>query len=146
MPNSTNNHTPATGARIPEEPNLFPNFPGMSQKDKDSFNVLDEPYKLGPDSLVQDGIPRGNIIKYHWASERIFPGTERDYWLYILTQYNGSQPACLMVFQDGETEYLGPNINVPVVFDNLINKRDMPVTIGLFVNPGDTLVSASWSV
>jgi len=46
------------------------------------------------------------------------------------------QPACLMAFQDGES-YLGPDIQVPTVFDNLIHKGEMPVTIGLFVNPGD---------
>ena len=41
-----------------------------------------------------------------------------------------------MIFQDG-ADYLGPSVNAPVVFDNLIHKRSMPVTIGLFVNPGD---------
>jgi enterochelin esterase-like enzyme len=94
------------------------------------------PYRLGPDSLPQEGAPRGTVTKYHWRSEHVYPGTERDYWLYIPLQYDGSQPACLMVFQDGQG-YLGPDIKVPIVFDNLIHKQEMPITIGLFVNPGD---------
>lgn len=53
-----------------------------------------------------------------------------------------------MVFQDGhkyvnvEQEY-----RVPVVFDNLIARREMPVTIAVFVNPGhhgDTLPENPW--
>ena len=66
-----------------------------------------------------------------------FPGTVRDYWVYVPKQYDGSRPACLMVFQDGGG-YVGTNgtWRVPWVFDNLIAKKEMPVTIGVFVNPG----------
>lgn len=96
----------------------------------------DEPYILGPDSAAQVGVPHGEVAQYHWRSEQVYPGTERDYWLYIPKQYNPAQCACLMVFQDGES-YLDPEVNVPVVFDNLIHKQEMPVTVGLFVNPGD---------
>jgi enterochelin esterase-like enzyme len=82
-------------------------------------------------------VPRGAISAHRWVSERIFPGTARDYWLYVPQQYDGSRPACLMVFQDGEREYLGPHIAVANVFDNLIQRGEMPLTIGLLVNPGD---------
>ena len=95
-----------------------------------------EPYTLGPDLVVQEGIPRGDVSQYHWKSEHVYPGTERDYWLYIPKQYHAAQPACLMVFQDGGL-YLDPNVHVPVVFDNLIHQQEMPVTVGLFANPGD---------
>ena len=37
-----------------------------------------------------------------------------------------------MVFQDGA----GAKDFVPPVFDNLIAKRDMPVTVGIFIQPG----------
>jgi enterochelin esterase-like enzyme len=113
---------------------------GMSQKDEAIFNLSvsgDEPYTLGPDSLAQAGVPRGEVTKYHWKSVTIYPGVERDYWLYIPQQYDAARPACLMVFQDGEG-YLGPDVNVPIVFDNLIRQGDMPVAIGLFVNSGDS--------
>ena len=109
-----------------------------SEKDQAGFKrskSRDEPYMLGPDSTAQDGVPRGEVTKYHWTSTQIYAGTERDYWLYIPQQYDGTRPACLMVFQDGGL-YIGPDINVPIVFDNLIHQQAMPVTIGLFLNPG----------
>jgi enterochelin esterase-like enzyme len=94
-------------------------------------------YKLGPDSMPQDGVPQGEVIKAHWKSEKVYPGTERDYWIYVPKQYADATPACLMVFQDG-SDYVRTNgeIRVPIVFDNLIHKKEMPVTIGLFINPG----------
>ena len=94
------------------------------------------PYTLGPDSTVQDGTPRGTLTQHHWISTAIYPGVERDYWVYVPRQYDGSRPACLMIFQDAQL-YLGPEANIPVAFDNLIHRGDMPLTIGLFVNPGD---------
>ena len=105
-------------------------------KDLPAFAAGAEPYTLGPDSLPQRGVPSGEVIQQRWVSNHIYPGTVRDYWLYIPQQYNPARPACLMVFQDGAL-YVGPDCNTPTVFDNLIHKGDMPVTIGLFVNPGD---------
>ena len=99
---------------------------------------LDEPYRLNSDSLVKDGVPQGKITKYQWKNSKIYPGTSRDYWIYVPNQYKPSEPACLMVFQDGELYLNSPNIIAPtVVFDNLIHSGDMPVTIGIFINPGD---------
>ncbi len=95
-----------------------------------------EPYILGVESTVQEGVPRGEVTQYSWTSDSIYPGTERDYWLYVPQQYDGTRPACLMVFQDAQL-YLSPKVNIPVAFDNLIHQHDMPVTIGLFVSPGD---------
>lgn len=94
------------------------------------------PYTLGPDSTVQQGVPRGDIHQHRWANSGIYPGVERDYWVYVPKQYDASRPTCLMVFQDAPL-YLGPEAQVPTVFDNLIHKGDMPVTIGLFVSAGD---------
>ncbi len=109
------------------------------EKDRAAFAAnmaLDEPYTLGPDSFPQAGVPSGVVTKHHWISTSIYPGTQRDYWLYVPQQYDGTSPACLMVFQDGD-QYLGPQVSTAVVFDNLIHKGEMPVTIGLFVDPGD---------
>ena len=94
-------------------------------------------YRLGPDSMPQDNVPRGRLIGPRtWASD-IFPGTTRNFWIYVPAQYDGSRPACVMVFQDGES-YTRTNgdYRVPIVFDNLIHKKEMPVTIGIFINPG----------
>ncbi len=94
------------------------------------------PYPHGPDSQRQPGVPVGAVTKSTWLSE-IFPGTVRDYWVYVPAQYTGEQPACVMVFQDGgayvneESSY-----RVPIVFDNLIHQGKLPVTIGIFIDPG----------
>ena len=109
---------------------------GIPPKDIPAFAPHEEPYSLGPDSKPQPGVPRGQVIQQRWVSERIYDGTARDYWLYVPQQYKPAQPTCLMVFQDGAL-YLGPDCNAATVFDNLIYKGEMPVTIGLFVNAGD---------
>ena len=94
-------------------------------------------YKLGPDSMVKEGVPQGTVTQGKFTSPEVFPGTVRDYWLYVPKQYDGSKPACLMVFQDGGNYAKADGqIRTTVVFDNLIHAGEMPVTIGVFVNPG----------
>jgi sugar lactone lactonase YvrE/enterochelin esterase-like enzyme len=99
--------------------------------------IFAEEYALGPDSQRHEGVPRGTVAQYHWNASKIFPGTTRDYWVYVPAQYDASKPACLMVFQDG-AGYVNETggWRVPIVFDNLIHQRAMPVTIGVFINPG----------
>jgi enterochelin esterase family protein len=67
----------------------------------------------------------------------VFPATHRDYWVYVPQQYDPATPAAVMVFQDGHA-YLSEDgwFRVPVVFDNLIHAGAMPVTVGIFINPG----------
>lgn len=94
------------------------------------------PYVHGPDSQRQPGVPRGTITKSEWRSS-VFPGTLRDWWVYVPAQYTPDKPANVMVFQDGgayvneEGEY-----RATVAFDNLIHQGKMPVTIGILINPG----------
>jgi enterochelin esterase-like enzyme len=93
-------------------------------------------YKLGADSMRHEGVPRGKITPFKWTSE-IFPGTVRDCWTYVPDQYDPKQPACFMVFQDGGAyANLKGDFRVPTVFDNLIHKKEIPVMIGIFINPG----------
>lgn len=94
-------------------------------------------YQLGPDSMPQPGTPKGKVELFTFSDSKIFPGTQRDCWIYIPAQYDGSKPAALMVFQDGHA-YVNTNgqMRVPTVFDNLIHRGEIPLTIGLFVNPG----------
>jgi enterochelin esterase family protein len=93
-------------------------------------------YQLGPDSLEQPGVPKGSVTKYTWTS-KVFPGTVRDYWVYVPARYDGNTPPCVMVFQDGGAYVnLKGEFRVPTVFDNLIHKKDMPATVGVFINPG----------
>lgn len=91
----------------------------------------DDQYVPGPDSKEQPDVPKGEITKYSWNESKIFPGTVRDYWVYVPKQYNANKPACVFVCQD--------NIlySAPTVFDNLIYKKEMPVTIGIFIQPGN---------
>lgn len=95
-----------------------------------------EEYFHGPDSEKYEGIPHGTVTKHTWESD-IYPNTIRDYYIYVPAQYKPSEPAALMVFQDGHT-YVKEDgdFRVPVVFDNLIAQQKIPVTIGLFINPG----------
>lgn len=96
-----------------------------------------EPYTLGPDSQVQEGVPKGRIEGPFLFRSKVFAGTIRHYWIYVPAQYDPAKPAAVMVFQDGH-KYVDvtAEYRVPVVFDNLIHKGEMPVTIGIFVNPG----------
>jgi enterochelin esterase-like enzyme len=95
-------------------------------------------YAHGPDSDRQAGVPCGTIVECEWNESRVFPGTNRRYWVYVPAQYAASEPASLMVFQDGHL-YLRPegDIRASIVFDNLIHRGEMPVTIGVFVDPGE---------
>jgi sugar lactone lactonase YvrE/enterochelin esterase-like enzyme len=95
-------------------------------------------YQLGPDSMPQEGVPKGKVAKYTFDKSKVFPGTTRDYWIYVPAQYKSDgEPACVMIYQDG-----GSFINekgafrATTVMDNLIHKKEMPVTMGVFINPG----------
>ncbi len=94
-------------------------------------------YTLGADSQPQDGVPKGAVMRRTQTPSRIYPGTTYDYWVYVPAQYTASAPACAMVFQDGWA-YVHPDgpVRAPTVFDNLIHQGDMPVTVGVFVDPG----------
>ena len=94
-------------------------------------------YRPGPLAKRQPDVPKGRVIQAKWTNCKHFPGTERDYWVYIPAQHDGTQPANLMVFQDGGG-FVRENghTRVPIVFDNLIHRGELPVTVGLFVNPG----------
>lgn len=95
-----------------------------------------ETYPQHPDSVEQPGVPKGEVMKFTFESPKIFPGTWREYWVYVPAQYTPDKPACVYVNQDGI------QWNAPVVFDNLIHKKEIPITIGVFVmhgkvRPGD---------
>lgn len=93
-------------------------------------------YEYGPNSESYETIPKGTTTKHIWKSST-FENTIRDYYVYIPAQYDASQPAALMVFQDGHAYVdTAGDFKVPTVFDNLIAQGKMPVTIGLFINPG----------
>ncbi len=105
-------------------------------------------YHLGPLSQENPDVPKGKVIPMPAHASKLYPGTQRDWWIYVPAQYKPEQPANLMVFQDGH-DYVGLKgaWRVPVVFDNLIASGDMPPTIAIFINPGhsgDTKPPSAW--
>ncbi|PHX86750.1 MAG: esterase [Opitutia bacterium] len=102
-----------------------------------------EAYTLGPDSLPQPKLPRGEIRTGKFADSKIFPGTTRDYFVYVPEQYDPAKPACLMVFFDGAGFFKADGaFRIATVFDNLIAKKDTPVIIAVGVNPGVVAATA----
>jgi enterochelin esterase-like enzyme len=91
-----------------------------------------EAYATPPDNLPRPGVPQGKVTEQPKWKSHIFPDTEREWWIYVPAQYGPDRPAAVMVFQDGA----GPKSYVPTVFDNLIARGDMPVTVGIFIQPG----------
>ncbi|MEO8663600.1 MAG: alpha/beta hydrolase-fold protein [Bryobacteraceae bacterium] len=96
-------------------------------------------YRLGPDSLPQDGVPKGEIKGPFTLPSNVYPGTQHTYWVYVPAQYDPALPASLMIFQDGQAfmEEQGP-LRAQNVMDNLIYRREIPVMLGVFINPGRT--------
>src|SRR3954470_4019583 len=91
-----------------------------------------EDYQLGPDSERHAGVPKGTLTKHSFSRSKIFPGTVRDYWVYVPVQYKPGRPAAFMVFFDGGGFVTDEGRwRAPIVFDNLIQKREMPATIGI---------------
>jgi enterochelin esterase-like enzyme len=94
-------------------------------------------YRLGPDSMPWDGVPKGEIKGPFVIPSQAYPGTQHTYWVYVPAQYDPNTPAGLMVFQDGQAfkdekgEYRAQN-----VMDNLIYRREIPVMLAVFINPG----------
>lgn len=102
-----------------------------------SFAVLAnaQQYSLGPDSQPQPGVPKGSLTKYVLPPGRFYPGTPHNYSVYLPAQYDPAKPTPFMIFLDGSA-FAGDSVRVPVVFDNLIAKHELPPMIGIFVDPG----------
>src|SRR4028118_357209 len=89
-----------------------------------------ETYSQDSASVEHAGVPKGEVLKLTFDKSKIFPGTWREYWVYVPAQYRPDKPACVYVNQDGI------QFKAPTVFDNLIHQKEMPVTIGIFIAPG----------
>ncbi len=96
-----------------------------------------EKYAVDTSSIEQAGVPKGEVLKFSFDHSTIFPGTTRDYWIYIPAQYDPASPACVYINQDGLFW------KAQTVFDNLIYKKEMPVTIGIFIAPGKVIAADS---
>jgi enterochelin esterase-like enzyme len=94
-------------------------------------------YRLGPDSFPHEGVPKGAIRGPFTLPSEVFPGTQHTYWVYVPAQYDPQTPAHLMVFNDGQA-FMAPegDLRVQNVMDNLIYRREIPVMLVVFINPG----------
>lgn len=97
----------------------------------------DAHYQLGPDSFGRDGVPKGEVRGPFTLPSEAYPGTQHTYWVYVPAQYDPSTPASLMVFNDGQAfKNMDGDLRVPNVLDNLIYRREIPVMLAVFINPG----------
>jgi enterochelin esterase-like enzyme len=98
---------------------------------------MDAYYKLGPDSMPQEGVPKGRFDGPKIIPSEIFPGTQHTYSIYVPAQYDPSKPAALIIFNDGQAFKSEPgDVQAHHVLDNLIYRREIPVMLGVFINPG----------
>lgn len=93
-------------------------------------------YKLGPDSTRMKGVPQGRFVGPLTLPTQVFPGNFHTYWVYVPAQYEPSKPTAVMIFNDGQAFMREPgDIQAHHVIDNLIWRREIPVMLGVFINP-----------
>ena len=97
----------------------------------------DDAYLLGPDSEAHPGVPQGRVTDWETLPSEAYPGTLHDFCVYVPAQYDPATPVSLMVFQDGQA-WLRPTgeLRATYVIDNLTYRREIPVMIAVFINPG----------
>jgi enterochelin esterase-like enzyme len=94
-------------------------------------------YRLGPDSLPMEGVPKGEVRGPLTLPCLAYPGTQHTYWVYVPAQYDKTKPTALMVYNDGQAfKNEKGDLRAQNVMDNLIYRREIPVMLGVFINPG----------
>ncbi|MBM3833166.1 MAG: esterase family protein [Verrucomicrobia bacterium] len=123
-------------AQAPAQPNQPQAAQGRG-RDGGRDPKMDAYYKLGPDSMSHTNVPKGRFDGPKTLPSEVFPGTQHTYWVYVPAQYDPSQPAALMIFNDGQAFKHEPgDVQAHHVLDNLIYRREIPVMLGVFINPG----------
>lgn len=99
----------------------------------------DSQYRLGPDSVSEQGVPKGELRGPFSLPSRVYPGTQHTYWVYVPAQYDPAVATSLMILNDGQA-FKDPDGDVRAqnVLDNLIYRREIPVMLAVFINPGRT--------
>ena len=97
----------------------------------------DSHYQLGPDSFPREGVAKGEVRGPFTLPSQAYPGTQHTYWVYVPAQYDAAAPASLMIFNDGQAfKNMHGDLRAPNVLDNLIARREIPVMLSVFINPG----------
>lgn len=99
------------------------------------------------DCYEQPGVPKGKLSEKLVHHSKIYPDMESNYWIYVPAEYDPKTPAALMVYQDGHghinREGGSKTLNM---LDNLIYKKQIPVMIGVFIQPGTAGAKAMRSI
>jgi enterochelin esterase family protein len=126
---------PSVSRAVDTATNASPASPSRSARRADPTN--DFFYRLGPDSKPMEGVPHGKFTEAKIIPSEVFPGTQHTYWVYVPAQYDPTQPTAVMVFNDGQAMKAEPgDVQAQYVLDNLIYRREIPVMLGVFINPG----------
>src|SRR5262245_37748710 len=113
------------------------NPPAPAQPSQPAAPNPDAHYQIGPDSLPQDGVPKGDMHGPFTLPSEAYPGTQHTYWVYVQAQYDPKTPASLMVLNDGQAfKNMDRDVRAPNELDNLLYRRQIPVMIAVFINPG----------
>ena len=124
-----------TPVPLPEAP--APGAPEARPRRVPVDPAVDAFYKLGPDSMPMDGVPKGKFTEAKVLPSQVFPGTQHTYYVYVPAQYDPTTPVALMIFNDGQAMMAEPgSVQGQNVLDNLIYRREIPVMLGVFINPG----------
>jgi enterochelin esterase family protein len=121
-------------SQVPGSPPAPPQAQAPDAPNPDAF------YQLGPDSFPKEGVLKGEVRGPHTLPSQAYPGTQHTYWVYVPAQYDPAVPATLMIFNDGQA-FKNPvegDLRAPTVLDNLIHRREIPVMLAVFINPGRT--------
>ncbi len=110
---------------------------GSSLRAQERPTGNDDFYELGPDSLRHDDVPHGEVKGPFELPSVVFEGTQHTYWVYVPAQYDPETPCSLMIFNDGHA-FLNEegSARTTNVIDNLTHRREIPVMITVFINPG----------
>ena len=100
---------------------------GVSVLAQQAYNVR-APFDPATVKMAED--KRGEVLKFTINDSKYYPGTEREILVYVPQAYQSNETACLLVCMDGIL------YDATTVMDNLIATGEMPVTVGVFVNPG----------
>lgn len=96
-----------------------------------------EHFEYTADSSPKKDVPQGRLEKFEWSTSQVFPGTARDVTVYLPAGHKAGEETCLMVWQDGSRHVdAHGSMRASVVFDNLIQQKEMPRTVGVFIDPG----------
>ncbi len=127
------------GAMTVTLPAQQPPAPPPAQAQPPAGPDMNAYYMLGPDSQSHEGVPKGDVRGPFTLPSQVYPGTQHTYWVYVPAQYDRAVPASLMIFQDGQAfKAMDGGLRAPNVLDNLIYRREIPVMLAVFINPGRT--------